>query len=140
MKRLKFTEEQEQRRKEVHESILDSCKVITQDDNIKIRDYYLEDMAEFMSEVIADVGYKAHYPAIVYLGDDEKAIKEYIEKGDTTNMGKKMTKEILIDIIGTQRNIIHQQEKNIKRKNNIRITCKKKRVWRSPHPFFFFRN
>lgn len=90
MKRLKFTEEQEQRRKEVHESILDSCKVITQDDNIKIRDYYLEDMAEFMSEVIADVGYKAHYPAIVYLGDDEKAIKEYIEKGDTTNMGKKI--------------------------------------------------
>lgn len=88
MKRLKFTEEQKQRRQVVHDSILNSCKVITEDENVKIHGYVIEDIAEFMSERIADEGYKAHYPAIVYLGDDEKAIKEYIEKGDTTNMGK----------------------------------------------------
>lgn len=88
MSNLKFTEEQKERRKVVHDATLDYCKILTEDNDIKLDNYTLSDIAEFASERISKEDHKVHYPAIVYLGDDEQVIKDYIEKGDITTVRK----------------------------------------------------
>lgn len=88
MSNLKFTEEQKERRKVVHDATLDYCKILTEDNDIKLDNYTLSDIAEFASERVTEEGHKVHYPAIVYLGDDKQVIKDYIEKGDITTVRK----------------------------------------------------
>lgn len=75
--KLELSKEQTARINEIYDSVYGMCKVLTENPDLKLDMYYIDDIADYAANLLYLLGNRVRYPAIVTGEYGKQYVEEY---------------------------------------------------------------
>lgn len=79
--KLKFSSKQTARISEIYDSVYEMCKVLTENPDLELDMYYIDDIADYSANLLYLLGNRVRYPAVVTGEDGKQYVEEYHGEG-----------------------------------------------------------
>ena len=75
--KLKFSDKQTARINEIYDSVYGMCKVLTENPDLELDMYYIDEIADYAANLLCLLGNRVSYPAVVTGEDGKQYVEEY---------------------------------------------------------------
>lgn len=75
--KLELSREQAARINEIYDSVYEMCKVLTENPDLQLDMYYIDDIADYAANLLYLLGNRVRYPAVVTGENGKQHVEEY---------------------------------------------------------------
>lgn len=75
--KLELSREQAARINEIYDSVYGMCKVLTENPDLQLDMYYIDDIADYAANLLYLLGNRVRYPAVVTGENGKQHVEEY---------------------------------------------------------------